>query len=189
MIERIVFLPCAHLLDSAVASGAAHELDELRSVIDRVVGAAIKLSNAVTLLGSEAGVEVGEYLVGRITTNVSIKRLRLGSTLQEPTSATSLIVMGDGSAKRTEKAPGYIDDRAMSFDSQVQQIFEDSSLDQLANLDPKLGQELWVAGVEPWRTVGSWVEESGSQWKLQEFHFEDPYGVAYFVASFARLPE
>lgn len=181
MIERIVFLPSAPILDPEVATGAAYELDALRAVIDRVLSAAISETEAIQIVGSDQGSQLGQLLLNRLDSGSVAIRAGLDT---EPNERTSLIVMGDGSAKRTEKAPGYIDDRATAFDDQVQQIFEQGNLAELAELDQELGKELWVAGIEPWNSVGKWAASTGANWQPQDFHFEDPYGVAYFVASF-----
>lgn len=183
MIERVVFLPMPPLIDPAIANGAATELDELRTVIDDALSEAVAATNTVAVLGTDETVEVANYLLSRVAPRTTALPMDLSA---EPNDATVLLVMGDGTAKRTEKAPGYIDDRAEAFDRRVSEIFKSAQLAELAMLDQELAEELWVAGVIPWKSVGGWVEEFGSSWKLRQLHFEDPYGVAYFVADFER---
>lgn len=183
VIERIVFLPMPPLLFSAVAGNAASELDELRAVINSALTEAVAETASIAVLGTDEGQEIAEYLLSQVPGGPTGSPTDLAD---EPADSTVLLVMGDGTAKRTEKAPGYIDDRAAGFDDQIREIFESGELAKLADLDEELGHNLWVAGIEPWRLVGSWITESETSWQLKQFHFEDPYGVAYFVASFAR---
>jgi hypothetical protein len=92
----------------------------------------------------------------------------------------ALLVMGDGSARRSAAAPGYLDERAEAFDQSV--------LDALAHgdpaglrVDPALGRELLAAGAPAWRVAARWLRERS--WSA-ELHYEAaPYGVGYAVAS------
>lgn len=49
---------------------------------------------------------------------------------------TGVLVVGNGSATRTEKAPGHFDERAAAFDDGVRLSF--------AGIDPVLAEELWA---------------------------------------------
>lgn len=183
MIEHIVFLPMPPILNPNIAGNAAIELDELRTVIDTAISAAVAQTDSVAVLGTDEATEIANYLLSRVAPGTKILTADLST---EPDDATALLVMGDGTAKRTEKAPGYIDERAESFDREVSEILKNAQLADLATLDRELAEELWAAGIAPWKSVGTWVKESGTCWKLRQFHFEDPYGVAYFVAGFER---
>lgn len=183
MIERIVFLPMPPILNPNIEGNAAIELDELRAAIDAVISEAVADTDSVAVLGTDEATEIAQYLLSRVTPGVEGLAADLTT---EPEDATALLVMGDGTAKRTEKAPGYIDERAESFDRKVREILESAQLADLATLDQELAEELWVAGIAPWKSVGTWIIESETCWQLRQFHFEDPYGVAYFVAGFKR---
>lgn len=184
MIDRLVFLPQAPILDPKVAQGAASELADLREVIDQILTEAVAATAEVVIFGSEPGIQIGNLLLARTSQTPAVSVSKLGD---EPDPATTLIVMGDGSAKRSEKAPGYVDSRAHGFDDDVSDIFERAELKRFTSLDSKLGEELWVSGIEPWHAVGSWVAAKSSEWSLLDFQFSDPYGVGYFVASYARM--
>lgn len=184
MIDRLVFLPQAPILDPEVAQGAANELADLREVIDEALTAAVEATDEVEIFGSDPGIRIGNLLLARTSQVIATRVLALGD---EPETATTLIIMGDGSAKRSETAPGYVDSRSPYFDGEVSDIFERAELERLAGLDSSLGEELWASGTEPWRALGEWVAASKSEWSLLEFQFSDPYGVGYFVASYARL--
>jgi len=43
----------------------------------------------------------------------------------------ALLVMGDGSARRSLRAPGYLDTRAAAFDAEVERTIRTGELDAL----------------------------------------------------------
>jgi hypothetical protein len=93
----------------------------------------------------------------------------------------ALLVMGDGSACRTVKAPGYLDERAEPFDAAVAAALAGADTRALAALDPELAQVLKAAGRAPWQVLAGAAEEAGLGGEL--LHETSPYGVAYFVAT------
>lgn len=95
--------------------------------------------------------------------------------------AIAIVAVGDGSACRTEKAPGYLDPRAEPFDEAVAAALATGDLAGLAAVDPALGAELLCAGLRPWRCVTTALaDRSVAQSKL--LAHVAPYGVAYFAA-------
>lgn len=79
---------------------------------------------------------------------------------------TGLLVVGNGSATRTEKAPGHLDERAAGFDAALRASFD--------GIDLALADELWadaacLGGLPP-------LAEG-------DVRYDDaPYGVQYWVA-------
>src|SRR5213075_2398174 len=71
----------------------------------------------------------------------------------------ALLVMGDASARRTEKAPGYIDARAALYDGAVADAMR-SGPDAVAALDADLADQLLVAGWPAWQFLARVAEES-----------------------------
>ena len=94
-------------------------------------------------------------------------------------SRLGLLVMGDGSARRSLKAPGYLDPRAVPFDDDIAAALRSGDGDALAALDPVLGAELLAAGVPAWRAAGAVL---GGTYAAMLTYAEAPYGVGYFVA-------
>ena len=94
-------------------------------------------------------------------------------------AAVAMLVMGDGSACRSEKAPGYFDHRAESFDASVASALADADGKALLDLDPSLAAELRVAGRAPWQVLAG----AGASLRGELLYHEAPYGVGYFVAS------
>ncbi|MEU8130768.1 hypothetical protein AB0B68_26455 [Micromonospora sp. NPDC049049] len=96
------------------------------------------------------------------------------------------LVLGDGSACRGEKAPGYDDARALPYDQRVAEALADADLDALLDLDPVVSTELKAAGRAPWQVLAGAARAAGGGWRGELLHDSAPYGVAYFVASWER---
>jgi hypothetical protein len=91
-----------------------------------------------------------------------------------------VLAMGDGSARRTPKSPGYLDPAAEPFDAAVAAALAAGDPDALAALDPAEGERLLAAGVPTWRAVGAAL--SGRRVVARLRADEAPYGVGYLVA-------
>jgi hypothetical protein len=93
----------------------------------------------------------------------------------------AVLAMGDGSARRGVKAPGYLDDAAGPFDDGVARALAAGDAAALAALDPDDGMRLLAAGVPVWRAVGAALDGRSITARL---HLDTaPYGVGYLVAS------
>ena len=91
-----------------------------------------------------------------------------------------MLVMGDGSARRTLKAPGYLDPRAEALDSAVESAIRTGDLDALQQLDPILARELMVTGRPAWQVLsGAW---HSSRPRTEILYCDAPFGVGYLVA-------
>ncbi|GAB3647741.1 class III extradiol dioxygenase subunit B-like domain-containing protein [Streptomyces sparsus] len=95
----------------------------------------------------------------------------------------ALLVMGDGSARRTVKAPGYFDERAVSFDADVALALGTADIAALAALDVSLAAELMVSGRSSWQVLAGAGERAGLRGRL--LYDSAPYGVGYLVASWS----
>jgi hypothetical protein len=93
----------------------------------------------------------------------------------------ALVVMGDGSARRSTTAPGYLDPRAAPFDAMVAAALGDGDGEALADLDEGLGAELLAAGVPAWRAAGALL--AGGSYDAELLYADAPYGVGYFAAA------
>jgi hypothetical protein len=92
-----------------------------------------------------------------------------------------ILAMGDGSARRSVKAPGYLDDAAAPFDAGVARALADGDAAALAGLDPEAGRHLLAAGVPVWRALGAALTDRAVTARLH--HDAAPFGVGYLVAS------
>ncbi|MEV7080987.1 class III extradiol dioxygenase subunit B-like domain-containing protein [Streptomyces sp. NPDC093516] len=108
---------------------------------------------------------------------------RAGRDLAAGAGRVALLVMGDASACRTLKAPGYHDERAAPFDAEVGRALGAADLPALMALDTGLARELKVSGRAPWQVLAGAAEGAGLGGSLL---FEDaPYGVGYAVATWS----
>ncbi|MGV9930409.1 class III extradiol dioxygenase subunit B-like domain-containing protein [Streptomyces olivaceoviridis] len=106
-----------------------------------------------------------------------------GRELAGRAERVALLVMGDGSACRTVKAPGYLDERAAPFDTEAARALGAADLAALRALDPALARELKAAGRAPWQILAGAAENAHLGGALL---YEDaPYGVGYMVASWS----
>jgi hypothetical protein len=94
---------------------------------------------------------------------------------------TTLLVLGDGSARRDLKAPGYVDDRAIGYDEQVTGALSRADAEALSALDPELAAELLVAGRAAWQVLAGALGGRPAAGRL--LHADDPFGVLYLVAT------
>ena len=97
---------------------------------------------------------------------------------------TGLLVMGDGSARRSRKAPGYFDERAEPFDAGLTKALLTADVDTLAALDTELAAEVWVGGVGAFKALAALA--TGTPWQADVSYDAAPYGVQYTVACWMR---
>jgi hypothetical protein len=106
----------------------------------------------------------------------------LGQELAEGNDRIGLLVMGDGSARRSEHSPVHLHPRAEIFDTTVATALRGRDLDVLNALDPDLAAELQAAGRAPWQVLAGALTATTLTGDLT--YHAAPYGVGYFVASF-----
>lgn len=116
--------------------------------------------------------------------------LRLGARLAASAPRVALLAMGDGSARRSVSAPGYLDERAGPFDAAVERAVGDGDLAALAALDPGLADELLATGRPAWQVLAGALGPDGGAAALRpEILYADaPLGVGYLVAAFTLVP-
>jgi len=106
-----------------------------------------------------------------------------GEDIAAGTGRVALLVMGDSSACRTLKAPGYLDERAAGFDAGVARALGTADVAALKALDAELARELRASGRAPWQVLAGAAEGAGLEGVLL---YEDaPYGVGYLVATWS----
>ncbi len=104
----------------------------------------------------------------------------LGASLALRADRVALLVMGDGSARRSTDAPGYLDERAAGFDQTVAAALAAGDAVTLGGLDPVEADELMVAGRAAWQVLAG---ACGDDVPDAQLLFDGaPYGVGYFVA-------
>jgi hypothetical protein len=114
----------------------------------------------------------------------------LGRDLAADAPLTALLVMGDGSARRSAAAPGYLDERAEPFDTVVEQALRDGDLPALAALDPDLARDLLAAGRPAWQVLAAALAatDAPARPRTRILYADAPLGVTYLVATLDPAP-
>ena len=193
-MTRVAFVPSAPLLLLDAAP------PELRAAVEQAVGA---LEGEVVVLGAAPSpgwwtgsvdltpygvrgtpapdplplaLAVGAHLLGD-------RPHRLWGVPSGPLpESPSYLVVGDGTAKRTLKAPGHLDERAEAFDAEIAAALAAGDPDRLGALDEGLAGELWVQGLAAWHAAAALA----GPWRAELLYADAPYGVGYVVASWQR---
>ncbi|HEX5862062.1 MAG TPA: hypothetical protein VFY58_09480 [Nocardioides sp.] len=130
----------------------------------------------VFVLAGDQGRRVAEHLVAEAGGST-----RPGSSSGDlPAADAAVLVVGNGSARRTEKAPGHFDERAAGFDDALGRCLEEPRPDALRAVDRELARELWAdldAVVELARLPDLSL--------VQVDYDDDPFGVQYWVIRWA----
>ena len=209
-VSAVAFCPHPPLLRPGIATGVEIETQSLRSAcntaVDRLIGTN---PDHLLVLGTDGPlVDWRGFAPGLIDPDVRPLPLSLlvgawllsGRTLaSEPIyiaigpdgdpvtpwpelpASTGLLVMGDGSARRSLKGPGYLDERAEPFDATVVKALADASAQSLADLDLKLAGELLAAGAPAWVAAATLLR--AGKWNPEVLYADAPYGVMYTVAT------
>jgi hypothetical protein len=209
VILAVAICPHPPRLIPEVASGAADDLAELRQACDEVVASLISLDpDRIVVLGSGELAGDRDESAGGTLAGFGVDVRAGGATDELPLSLTIgawlldragwsgrrtystgepategrvvLLVMADGSAKRTTESPGFLDERAEAFDAAIASALADGDAAALADLDPALGAELWAAGTRPLKTLGQMTKGAAITPQLRSD--TAPFGVGYFVA-------
>ncbi|MCT9082708.1 class III extradiol dioxygenase subunit B-like domain-containing protein [Streptomyces fulvoviolaceus] len=122
------------------------------------------------------GLGVGEPLAAE-------RCIQVGRDIAARAERVALLVMGDASACRTLKAPGYFDERAAPFDAEVARALGAADVAALEALDTELAYELKASGRAPWQVLAGAAEDADLVGVL--LYENAPYGVGYVVATWS----
>lgn len=106
----------------------------------------------------------------------------LGEDLATRDGRVLLLVVGDGSPKRGEKAPGHLDERSFAVDEQWVNALRTGDIEALLALDADLCGELLVTGRAAWQVAATAVRADGGRIEPRLLDAGDPWGVMYAVA-------
>ncbi|HZS21046.1 MAG: hypothetical protein JO296_19465 [Pseudonocardiales bacterium] len=106
----------------------------------------------------------------------------LAQRLRRNGDPVALLVLGDGAATHTLRAPGYLDNRAHQLDTAVAEAFATANCGALLDLDAALASELLVAGREAWQVGAAAAQLLAPAYHGELLYSAAPYGVAYHVA-------
>jgi hypothetical protein len=119
----------------------------------------------VTVVADEQGARVG-------------RRLMAGVGATEASDGAAYLVVANGSARRNDAAPGYVDARAVPYDAAVESALRAPDPAALARVDASLGGELLVGNPAGLARLGTLLQGAGPA--LVDYA-DDPYGVQYWV--------
>ncbi len=105
----------------------------------------------------------------------------LGEGLAALDERVALLVMADGSARRTLKAPGYLDERSIPFDAEVERALRAGDLKELMAIDPDLARDLMATGRPAWQVLAGAARDLIVVSQIR--YRDDPFGVFYLVVS------
>jgi hypothetical protein len=106
--------------------------------------------------------------------------LRLGADLSCLGDRVGLLVMADGSACRSLRAPGHLDSRAAAFDAALERAGRGGDLGPLRAMDQGLARELLATARSGWQVLAGAMP--GRAPATEILYADDPFGVFYLVA-------
>jgi hypothetical protein len=112
------------------------------------------------LLLDEAGYRGSRVLQGVAEYEPAAGCLALGREIAASAPRVALLAVGDGTARRSASAPGYLDERAAPFDEAVERAVRDGDLSAIAALDPVLAADLLAAGRPAWQLLAGALSAS-----------------------------
>ncbi|MCD4533773.1 hypothetical protein LRP67_06730 [Nocardioides sp. cx-169] len=156
----------------ALVPGVPALLPSYRGIEDPVADLRAACLDAVRWLGAGFGVHgslqglnVARCLAEEAGVAVDLRREHPGSVL----------VVANGSATRSEKAPGHLDERAAGFDEGLRAAL---LAGRAGDVDESLARELW-ADVASLVWLGREIEVDPDSVRVD--YDDDPYGVQYWV--------
>jgi hypothetical protein len=162
---RVVLVPGVLALLPEYAS-LTDPVAELRAACLAAVAWLVQEGGPVTVVADAQGRRVAESLLGVVSTS---------STTEGP---GRVLVVANGSARRGEKAPGYLDERSFGLDAAIGAALRGPDPGALKELDSVLGEELLAGNVEGLRALGRVLTPAHRATMDYE---DDPFGVRYWV--------
>lgn len=187
-----------------VALGAVLDLRPDRIVLIGAVPASVRSSAAASAPASAPAsasgaaealsLRVGRALLAEVGCAVPVEAVpldadtdsatcaELGRTFAARPGRLGLIVLADGSACRTLKAPGYLDERAVGFDAALLSALTTPDWPAIAGLDAALAAELLVSGRPGWQVLAGALADRAVDVAVR--YAGDPFGVFYPVLDY-----
>ena len=158
---RVVVVPGTLALLPEYAS-VEDPIPDLRAAVEEAVGWLLADGPATALWGSPSAHRIAEHLLG-----------------DRGGHAPGVLVVANGSATRTEKAPGHFDERSAAFDGFVGKALAEGDPAALAGIDTALADELWaMPDADVLRKLAGRVRPVTD---VQVDYDDAPYGVQYWV--------
>jgi hypothetical protein len=108
----------------------------------------------------------------------------LGAELAGSAPRVGLLVMGDGAATLTTRAPGYVVEGAGEWQRDVDHMLGSAAVEAVAALATDDADRVAAGGRAAWQVLAGAARESA--WQGTLLAAEAPYGVGYTVATWQR---
>ena len=105
--------------------------------------------------------------------------------LSNSAARVGLLVIADGTARRTKKAPGYFDERAGPFDAEIERAIASGDLAAIHALNPTFARELMATGWSALQVLAGAFHDRRVNTKT--VYAGAPFGVGYLVAVLTPL--
>jgi hypothetical protein len=146
-----------------------------------VVAAPVSELNRTRGVTEPLGHRIARHLLGTTPIEEQVALPYTAAALLEQASdPTTLVVMADGSACRSEKAPGHLNPDAIPFDDAIERALRDGDVETLATIDPDQAHELWCEGAPGFHVLAEVAR--GRRVSTDVSYADAPYGVAWWVA-------
>lgn len=156
--STLALLPEYSSIDDPVA--------DLRSAVRAAVAWLVEDGPATVVAGTPSAERIGAHLLGSDVEPVETPR-------------SGLLVVANGSATRSDKAPGHFDERAAAFDAALGKALALGDPALLPTLDEQLARELWAW---PDADVLARVLRDVAPITSVQVDYDDaPFGVQYWV--------
>jgi hypothetical protein len=164
-MRRVVVVPSTLALLPEYAS-LDDPIPDLRTKVTAAVAWLVEEAPAELLAANPPAHRIGTHLLGS----------RLVPTVR---GDHGLLVVANGSAMRTEKAPGHFDERAEAFDVVIGKALAEGDRAALRDLDLALAQELWAFDAPGFVELAVLVGAPGPGTRVD--YDDAPYGVQCWV--------
>jgi hypothetical protein len=173
---RVVLVPGVLALLPEYA-GLTDPVAELRAACLAAVFWLVDEGGPVSVVADVQGRRVAESLLGAVSTS-STTDGRPPSAPSPADSTGGVLVVANGSARRGEQAPGYLDERAFGYDATIGAALRAPDPAALGDLDVVLGEELLAGNVAGLRALGGLLTPGH---RASVDYEADPFGVQYWV--------
>lgn len=165
-------------------AGIADPVAELRAACVAALGS-LAGAGSVVLVADAQGERVARSLLGAAGVAADVVP---ASTAADPASdpaadpeGAAYVVVANGSARRGEKAPGHLDERAPGFDEVLGRALRQVDAEHLTRLDRELADQLLVGHPDGFVTLGRLLGGGQGAWRAEVDFAADPFGVQYWV--------
>ena len=191
MTTRIALVPGV----LALLPEYAGQVDPVADLRAACLQAVAWLGPDVTVIADAQGARVAEALLAGLDTSASAPySTNEGGSASAPYAtneaggarapystnegAAAYLVVANGSACRTEKAPGFLDQRATGFDDALGAALQTGDREHLRGFDRALAEELAVGNPAGFAALADLL--TGAERAVVDYA-DDPFGVQYWV--------